>query len=337
MKDRHGPAAVTGDEPAGNHWTHISNENEAGKVVGKSDPEVRRPALQLIIRATSSEAKMSDAQSCINRAPVQKKFRNGRGACFVLYDGFTLIELLVVIAIIAILAAILFPVFGAAKESGRKTRCAAQLKQLVAANITYTDDYSGRYVPAASDISGANLRRWHGVRRRVGGEFDPTKGPLWLYLGRSGGLKICPSATMLLGTFESGCGGFGYNSAYVGGTAYRSYPPDCDKIASHTSDIAHPSRTLMFADTAIASEAGPMQYSFAEPPLHVSPTGVTYATTPSTHFRHNGAANVGWCDGHISAEKMTFTRPPSFFYGGDNEKDNIGYFGPEDNSIFDNQ
>jgi len=55
--------------------------------------------------------------------------------------GFTLIELLVVIAIIAILAAILFPVFGKARENGRKAACGSNMKQIGAAILQYTSDY----------------------------------------------------------------------------------------------------------------------------------------------------------------------------------------------------
>lgn len=55
--------------------------------------------------------------------------------------GFTLIELLVVIAIIAILAAILFPVFARAREGARKTSCAQQVRQQVLAMLTYMGDY----------------------------------------------------------------------------------------------------------------------------------------------------------------------------------------------------
>jgi len=55
--------------------------------------------------------------------------------------GFTLIELLVVIAIIAILAAILFPVFAQAREKARQTTCASNLHQVGQALLMYTGDY----------------------------------------------------------------------------------------------------------------------------------------------------------------------------------------------------
>ena len=55
--------------------------------------------------------------------------------------GFTLIELLVVIAIIAILAAILFPVFSRARESARKTACLSNMKQIGTALMMYCQDW----------------------------------------------------------------------------------------------------------------------------------------------------------------------------------------------------
>jgi len=70
--------------------------------------------------------------------------------------GFTLIELLVVIAIIAILAAILFPVFARAREKARSTRCVANLKQLGNALRMYMDDYDGLF-PWCVDIADKNL------------------------------------------------------------------------------------------------------------------------------------------------------------------------------------
>lgn len=74
--------------------------------------------------------------------------------------GFTLIELLVVIAIIAILAAILFPVFARAREAARKTSCASNLRQLGLASHMYAQDYD-EYMPCdyyACNSSTTHLR-----------------------------------------------------------------------------------------------------------------------------------------------------------------------------------
>lgn len=62
--------------------------------------------------------------------------------------GFTLIELLVVIAIVAILAAMIFPVFSEAREKARETTCLSNIKQIGTAFTMYIDDYEGSY-PAA--------------------------------------------------------------------------------------------------------------------------------------------------------------------------------------------
>jgi len=63
--------------------------------------------------------------------------------------GFTLVELLIVIAIIAVLAAILFPVFSVARAKARRARCESNLRQVGAALMLYADDYSG-YLPSFS-------------------------------------------------------------------------------------------------------------------------------------------------------------------------------------------
>ncbi|MGQ9733315.1 MAG: prepilin-type N-terminal cleavage/methylation domain-containing protein [Candidatus Zipacnadales bacterium] len=71
--------------------------------------------------------------------------------------GFTLIELLVVIAIIAILAAILFPVFAKAREKARQTSCLSNIKQISLAMLAYAQDYDERFswccVPTARSVS----------------------------------------------------------------------------------------------------------------------------------------------------------------------------------------
>ena len=67
------------------------------------------------------------------------------------FAGYTLIELLVVIAIIAVLAAILFPVFAQAREKARQTTCASNLRQIGMAFAMYTEDYDER-LPDRRDL-----------------------------------------------------------------------------------------------------------------------------------------------------------------------------------------
>ncbi len=126
--------------------------------------------------------------------------------------AFTLIELLVVIAIIAILAAILFPVFARARESGYRTQCISNSNQLGKAFLMYSDDNNSRYPgPAPGDATNyapsGNPPWWGNRRWGVQGHWvpgiwvpDPNASgytldnfpinPAWKALGgpRSGGL-----------------------------------------------------------------------------------------------------------------------------------------------------
>jgi prepilin-type N-terminal cleavage/methylation domain-containing protein/prepilin-type processing-associated H-X9-DG protein len=78
---------------------------------------------------------------------MQKKFRTRQS--YLPKNGFTLIELLVVIAIIAILAAILFPVFARARENARRSSCQSNLKQIGLGMLQYAQDYDEKMLPLA--------------------------------------------------------------------------------------------------------------------------------------------------------------------------------------------
>src|SRR4028118_560172 len=71
------------------------------------------------------------------------------------HRGFTLIELLVVIAIIAILAAILFPVFARARENARRASCQSNLKQIGLGVMQYIQDYDEKFPPTYVSLDGA--------------------------------------------------------------------------------------------------------------------------------------------------------------------------------------
>ncbi len=78
-----------------------------------------------------------------------------RGSRRVPTNGFTLIELLVVIAIIALLTAILFPVFARARENARRASCQSNLKQIGLSSVQYTQDYDEYYVPFCYNWQGS--------------------------------------------------------------------------------------------------------------------------------------------------------------------------------------
>jgi prepilin-type N-terminal cleavage/methylation domain-containing protein/prepilin-type processing-associated H-X9-DG protein len=101
--------------------------------------------------------------------------------------AFTLIELLVVIAIIAILAAILFPVFAQAKESAKKTQCLSNLKQFSTALLIYLSDYDGTYPQSVYSMD--NERLIPGSNDRVFTTYDAT-----LPYVKNIDIMICPSA-----------------------------------------------------------------------------------------------------------------------------------------------
>lgn len=263
--------------------------------------------------------------------------------------AFTLVEVLVVISVIALLLAVLMPALAGARSQARGLVCRSNLRQLVLASAGYATENEGFYVPAAKDMwDGAGRHRWHGVRTDLGEAFDPSKGPLAAYLAE-GQVKECPARVDFTRSddwstsFERGCGGYGYNMAYLGSRLWdpavngpQGYQQAYARTAGIT-EVADPARTLMFADSAMANNGiALIEYSFAEPPFAIFGGQVMtdFLMSPSIHFRHGAHANIGWADGHTGAEPMADLEKINV-YGVDPSALHVGWFDPVDNTLFD--
>src|SRR5881409_2419179 len=98
--------------------------------------------------------------------------------------GFTLIELLVVIAVVAILAAILFPVFAQAREKARQVSCLSNLKRIGSAMTMYTQDYDEVLPPLQSDWSTSILQPY--IKNQPIVTRCPSATPTSTFVGPSG-------------------------------------------------------------------------------------------------------------------------------------------------------
>jgi prepilin-type processing-associated H-X9-DG protein/prepilin-type N-terminal cleavage/methylation domain-containing protein len=217
--------------------------------------------------------------------------------------AFTLIELLVVISIVGLLAAMLMPTLRQSRESARAAVCGSNLRQIGMATQMYLDDY-GRYFPYYSD-SGADRFWYFGLESPFSPtgppgtrHIDLTKAKLYPYLQKLHGIEVCPSydyrSPKWRQKFDQITYGYGYN--YYGLVT--------NTVGKTPSQLRDPARIVCFADTAQintfqtpASSSNPMleewyyvSYKTAEP--------------ADVHFRHNGRANVLFCDGHVESLPM---------------------------------
>jgi prepilin-type N-terminal cleavage/methylation domain-containing protein/prepilin-type processing-associated H-X9-DG protein len=216
--------------------------------------------------------------------------------------GFTLIELLVVIAIIAILAAILFPVFARARENARRASCQSNLKQIGLAVMQYTQDYDEQY-PVA----------------RLNGPSTGTR-LMWVastmpYM-KSYQLYKCPSdandtPNVSNWWLPAGVAPFRSSYGYNINFGYENVPPQVS-----LARVQSPATTVM------ATDAGMHRAGFSNNPAAWTDQPQTWMIADRNDWRsannsnndlvqigapnprHLETATVLWADGHVKSQRV---------------------------------
>jgi prepilin-type N-terminal cleavage/methylation domain-containing protein/prepilin-type processing-associated H-X9-DG protein len=245
--------------------------------------------------------------------------------------GFTLIELLVVIAIIAILAAILFPVFAQAREKARTISCLSNIKQVTLSFQMYLQDYDEEMVPyryANTDptTSATAPNIWWPKM------LDPYT--------KSWAIYHCPSAPDPQAIFGGGPNAWWYNQQRFSNIGYNysglSIWWNCNSVIGVSlASVNRPASTIAFVDTAYQCNAiEPFCNGRTDPRPNPSEFGYAGANAPAQYAailpapftcvnynganggwdwtlpgpepnftgftidRHTGGENIGWVDGH---------------------------------------
>jgi prepilin-type N-terminal cleavage/methylation domain-containing protein/prepilin-type processing-associated H-X9-DG protein len=213
--------------------------------------------------------------------------------------GFTLIELLVVIAIIAILASLLLPALGRARERGRQIACMANQRQLMIALSMYIADENGSYPRRLGwerrlcDMNYLPIQNWNAI----GAAFTPARPPsVYICMTdfnlHAGNPPAHPAGWLYYGGYF---GSYGSNGALFVGTT---------EPYVRATAVSQPAATLLLGESAVNE---PIDFR-GETRINIRYAPGPLAAYPFTHsffleqrWKHNGLQNILFADGHVKS------------------------------------
>jgi prepilin-type N-terminal cleavage/methylation domain-containing protein/prepilin-type processing-associated H-X9-DG protein len=227
---------------------------------------------------------------------------------FSLRRAFTLIELLVVIAILALLAAILFPVFARARENARRTSCQNNLKQIGIGLLQYTQDFDETttfsFYGSSGDTDNSGNYKW------MDAIFPYVKNEQ---------LFTCPSdsaanrryvwnKTLAAGQTTENYGSYGLSGAY-GSAGDNQTPPRSSGLYLVTlPQIAVPAQTVWVTDNNNAVTAvntgGSQGFFWTNAANNPTITNTSPRQLQNIVERHLDTVSVVFCDGHVKSLKL---------------------------------